>query len=156
MDASTITRQQLLYMAGCARGHSNAQIGAATGRTPDGVRSALRRMTAELGLANSPHLVAYGYTTGLLAGLTPEPSIPAIVTPGRLLVLRGLADGLDYVRIARRHYLSPETVRSQAHLLYRSLGIVGTSRAAARAVAIGYQHGHLHTQTAVTSLAAAA
>ncbi|GAA0704532.1 hypothetical protein GCM10010193_69400 [Kitasatospora atroaurantiaca] len=56
-----------------------------------------------------------------------------------LRVLQGLAEGLTLAQIARRHCVSPETVRTQAVTMRRRLN----ARTSPHAVARGYELGLL-------------
>ena len=59
------------------------------------------------------------------------------LTPRELEVLRGLAAGETYTRIAADLRYSVSTVRNDAVAIYRKLGVRGRSEAAARAVDLG-------------------
>lgn len=138
-----VTRDDVVLLAGLARGLSSNDLARDMAVTPDTVKDRIRSLSRRTKAQNGAHLVALGYQAGILAGLAPEPAEPTALTDFHLRILQGLADGLDYAGIGRRHYITENTVRTGARLLYRGLGITGTPRAAARAVALGYQHGHL-------------
>lgn len=138
------TPRDLTLMAGCARGRSNAQLGVAL-EAPEGtIKTWLHRLLTRLEVQDAAHLVSLAYQRGWLAGLKPEPRDWLVLRRPYELALHGLAEGLSYGQIACREGISENTVKTNTRRLYRALGITGTPRAAARAVALGYQHGLLH------------
>ncbi|WP_329214852.1 LuxR C-terminal-related transcriptional regulator [Streptomyces sp. NBC_01485] len=66
---------------------------------------------------------------------------PITLTPRDVEVIAGYARGHTVARIARRLYVSEETVRSRTHAMCKRLDIKGARQAAL--VDYAYRHGHL-------------
>ncbi|MFH9072713.1 LuxR C-terminal-related transcriptional regulator [Streptomyces alboflavus] len=140
-DTSRFTAQQRRVVAGLARGHAEEQIARALFLSPHTVRAHIRGAAAVARLSSPYHqrLVEYGYQTGALARLAPEPR-DVQPLPRRLVqVLDGVRRGLPDCQIAAELGVSVPTVRTHVRRLLRALG----ARTRAHAVALGWQAGLL-------------
>lgn len=137
----TLTPRQVQVVAGLARGGTEASIGRALGVARATVHRHVENAARAAGVSGHRHagLVDFGYRTGVLAGLTPEPRARIVLSPRMADVLDGLARGVGLPEIAVELGLSEGTVRTHAKRLYAALGV----GCRAHAVAIGWQCGLL-------------
>lgn len=145
------TNRQVQVLAGIARGLPNEKIAADLGITTAGVHTHVRRLCKRAGTSSRAELVAYGYRTGILAGLTPEPRIVLGLAARHLQILEHMAHGLSNEEIAVRLHLTENSIKSYAKYLYARLQATGRPHA----VALGYQHGLIPTTPPAPQRAAA-
>ncbi|MFD5697489.1 helix-turn-helix transcriptional regulator [Streptomyces lasiicapitis] len=141
-NPTPLSREQIQVIAGLARGRTGADIAHDLNLTPETVRSQVRRTSALLGLNARycrPMLVDYGYRSGLLTHLRPEPRQAPCLTPRMTEVLDRVRRGLPNADIAAELGLSYDTVRTHMKRLLAKLG----AESRAHAVALGWQAGLL-------------
>ena len=114
-------------MAGVARGLTDEQIAAALGLDLLEVREVIERLEGLVGVGGRtarPAIVAYGYRTGLLSALAPEPARPlgAWLTPRRLAVLLLVAQGRTDQQIADTMGCTRSAASTTVHFLIRRFG----------------------------------
>jgi DNA-binding NarL/FixJ family response regulator len=64
----------------------------------------------------------------------PKPETCEDLTPREFEILKALVDGLDYKHIAKRHFISVETVRNHIRHIYGKLQVHSKSEAVAKAL----------------------
>jgi DNA-binding NarL/FixJ family response regulator len=64
----------------------------------------------------------------------PKPGVCENLTPREHEILKTLADGLDYKQIAKRHFISLDTVRNHIRHIYEKLQVHSKSEAVAKAI----------------------
>ncbi|MGW5736976.1 MULTISPECIES: response regulator transcription factor [Streptomyces] len=137
--------KDLKVIAGLARGHQLAQIGADLKTPARTLRNRTGRLARRLGLAGapSPSLVNYAYQHGYLAALAPEPRDHLRpLTATETQTLEHIAQGLSVEQAASHLVISRHTLNSRRRALYLRL----SAHTAAHAVALGWQHGLLTRQ----------
>ncbi|MGW6739699.1 response regulator transcription factor [Streptomyces sp. NPDC055025] len=149
-----LRQYDLVTLAGLARGHTVADIAAATGTPYGTVRNRVRRIRQRIAAVSCAHAVAIAYQHGWLTGLTAEPRPPVRLTARQRQVLVLMADGLTNSQIASVTGTTPNTVATHIRRLYATLGASspGTTSSPAFAarchtIALAYQHGHLLAAT---------
>ncbi|MFE6853459.1 hypothetical protein ACFVDH_22045 [Streptomyces sp. NPDC057674] len=134
-------------LAGLARGRTGNEIADATSTPAATVRQRIRRLRARTGANNSPELVAIAYRAGWLDALPTEPRAPIHLPDTEARVLEHLAAGRTNPQIALALGVSVPTainyVRRLCSLLDASRPGEPDHSSRCRAVALGYQHGHL-------------
>ncbi|MGW2421348.1 response regulator transcription factor [Streptomyces sp. NPDC001709] len=139
-----ITLHEVQCMAGAARGLTDEQIAANLLCDLPTVETAMVRLgnlvDAE-GRAARAAIVDYGYRTGLLSGLAPEPRERqgAWLTPRRLAILDLIAQGQPDRKIATAVGCAPKAVTTAVHHILRNL----RAEDRAHAVALAHQQGLL-------------
>jgi DNA-binding CsgD family transcriptional regulator len=115
-------------------------------RDEDGARVIPEPLLRALGIAPAPAVEKPSRTAQLIAAneakrqekrLWATRAIGALLTRREMEVLLLTADGLNYVEIAPRLFLSPETVRSHTKTLRRKL----QAKTMAQAVAVAFRRG---------------
>lgn len=134
-----LTARELQVIAGAARGHTDRRIASTLHCTEESVRGHLDRARARLGVNTRAAAVHACYHVGYLASLTPEPRTLPALSPRQHDVLTALARGYTDSEIARRLYVTPNTVATHTRRLYRALHVETRSHA----VAIAWQLGLL-------------
>jgi DNA-binding CsgD family transcriptional regulator len=152
-----LTQAEVRVVAGLARGQTNAEIGKALFLSEVTVKSHLQRIGRKLGCGDRAEIVHVAYGIGYLSELPPQlpPQWrrPTGLSPRELEVLRCIAEGLTYRKIAERLGTGTETVKGVARLLFTRL----RARGRAHAVALGHQRGLLVlSQERIHTLAMAA
>jgi DNA-binding NarL/FixJ family response regulator len=133
------SRREVEIITGLARGLSREELAAELGLRGTGVAAHIRRSSARFGCTHRAGLVAVAYRAGWLADLPVEPRHYAQLPDRWREVLEGMALGLTDPQIAERLGIAPDTVRTHARRMFRTIN----ARTRAHAVALGFQHGHL-------------
>lgn len=140
----TVTTDDRLLLAGLARGHTNTAIARTLHWTPGVVKYRSARLARRWECRRtSSLLVAAGYRTGVLRNLPVEPRPAVTLTTPQRLVLLGMAHGLTNAEIGALHYVGASTIGAEASRVLAAL----SADSRAHAVALGYQHHHLRTDT---------
>lgn len=125
-------------IAGAARGLDNEQIAAALQLDVLQVRASIETLEGLVGVtghAARPAAVAYGYRTGMLTNLAPEPARPlgAWLTPRRQAILLLISQGCSDQEIAVIMRCSRKTAANTVAFLVSAFGAYNRAHLIARA-----------------------
>ncbi|MFE7517065.1 hypothetical protein ACFU8I_38435 [Streptomyces sp. NPDC057540] len=138
-------------LAGLARGWTGSEIAADTDTVLATVRTRIRRLKGRTGAANSAELVAIAYRAGWLDALPVEPRAPIRLPDLEARVLELIAAGRTNPEIGIALGVGVDTAISYVRRLCDSLDAsqpgAPDRSSRTRAVALGYQHGHLTRPT---------
>ncbi|MFE7517264.1 hypothetical protein ACFU8I_39460 [Streptomyces sp. NPDC057540] len=138
-------------LAGLARGRTGNEIAAATDTPAATIRTRIRRLKGRTGAENSAELVAIAYRAGWLDALPVEPRAPIRLPDTEARVLELIAAGRTNPEIAASMHVGVDTainyVRRVCDALDASRPGAPDRSSRCRAVALGYQHGHLARPT---------
>ncbi|CCA56136.1 MULTISPECIES: helix-turn-helix transcriptional regulator [Streptomyces] len=145
--APGLWEHDLPILAGLARGRTGNEIAEATSTPAATVRQRIRRLRARTGASNSPELVAIAYRAGWLDSLPAEPRAPIHLPDLETRVLEHLAAGRTNPELALALGVSVPTAVNYVRRLCNALDAARPGEpdhsSRCRAVALGYQHGHL-------------
>jgi DNA-binding CsgD family transcriptional regulator len=133
-------RDTARILAGIARGGSLSEIADELHLTRSSTIRLVQRLADREGLRRTlATYVDYGYRSGILVGLSPQPKPLVELSDGEADALPLVADGLTDLEIARRLGVAQDTINSRMKRIRYKFN----SRTRAQAVAVGYQHEYL-------------
>lgn len=139
MTPLTVRERQVL--AGLARGRRQPEIAAGLRLSYATVKGYTEDLRARYQVSSTATLIRLAYERDWLPGLTPEHRPPVELSLRQLEVLEHLAAGLTSEQTANRLGISVTTTDEHKRRMRAALG----ARTCPHAVALGYQHGHLHS-----------
>jgi DNA-binding CsgD family transcriptional regulator len=133
-------RDTARILAGLARGRRITEVAEDLHLTRSSVIRLLQRLADQEDMRRTmANYVDYGYRSGILMGLRPEPKPLVELNDGEADALPLVADGLTDLEIARRLGVAEDTINSRMKRLRRKFN----TRTRAHSVAVGYQHRYL-------------